>query len=132
MMVKICGITNPEDAMAAVEAGASALGFNFCRKSPRFIEPEEAAHIIENLPAGVWKAGVFVNAPLDTVSRIAARIGLDVVQLHGDAPPGALSHGLRVWRAMGVGPEFDATRLEEFEAEAKALLERSAGGGDNP
>ncbi len=121
MMVKICGITNPEDAMAAVEAGASALGFNFYRKSPRFIEPEEAAHIIENLPAGVWKAGVFVNAPPDTVSRIAARIGLDVVQLHGDAPPGALSHGLRVWRAMGVGPEFDATRLEEFEAEAFLL-----------
>ena len=121
MMVKICGITNPEDAMAAVEAGASALGFNFYRKSPRFIEPEEAAHIIENLPAGIWKAGVFVNAPPDTVSRIAARIGLDVVQLHGDAPPGALSHGLRVWRAMGVGPEFDATRLEEFEAEAFLL-----------
>ncbi len=61
MMVKICGITNREDALAAIDGGAAALGFNFYPASPRYIAPEEAAAIVAGLPAGVWKVGVFVD-----------------------------------------------------------------------
>ena len=61
MMVKICGITNRDDAMAAVEAGASAIGFNFYRDSPRYISHTGAAMIAEKIPANVWKVGIFVN-----------------------------------------------------------------------
>ena len=61
MMVKICGITNPEDALAAIDGGASALGFNFYPGSPRYVRPEIAAGLIAQLPGAVWKVGVFVN-----------------------------------------------------------------------
>jgi len=96
MMVKICGITNREDALAVVEAGASAIGFNFYRESPRYVSPTGAATIAEKIPAGVWKVGVFVNETPETVARIALLVGLDVAQLHGTAG----ARGIRVWRAL--------------------------------
>ena len=83
MMVKICGITNREDALAAVEAGASAIGFNFYRESPRYISHTGAAMIAEKIPANVWKVGVFVNETPETIARIVLDAGLDVAQLHG-------------------------------------------------
>ena len=73
MMVKICGITNLEDAQAAVEAGAAALGFNFYPKSPRYISPEAAAAITARLPAGVVKVGVFVDEAPDVVLELDRR-----------------------------------------------------------
>ena len=87
MMVKVCGITNREDALAAAQGGATAVGFNFYSKSPRYITPEEAALIGKALPKHVWKVGVFVNAPVREVERIRETAGLDVVQLHGDETP---------------------------------------------
>ena len=95
MMVKICGITNREDALAAAEAGASAVGFNFYRESPRYISPTGAAMIAEKIPANVWKVGVFVNETPEGVAKIALEVGLDVAQLHGTAE----ARGIRVWRA---------------------------------
>ena len=95
MMVKICGITNREDAMAAVEAGASAIGFNFYRDSPRYISPTGAATIAEKIPSRVWKVGVFVDELPDSIAKIALDVGLDVAQLHGLAD----ARGLRIWRA---------------------------------
>jgi phosphoribosylanthranilate isomerase len=86
--VKICGITNLEDALTAIDAGADALGFVFHAKSPRHVFPEQAAAIIRHLPPFVETVGLFVNEPLDTVNGTADLCGLDLVQLHGEEKPG--------------------------------------------
>ncbi len=98
MMVKICGITNCEDALAAVEAGASAIGFNFYRESPRYISHTGAAMIGEKLPANIWKVGVFVNETPETIAKIVLDAGLDVAQLHGSSE----ARGVRLWRALSA------------------------------
>lgn len=85
--VKICGITNLDDALMAVAAGADALGFVFHPLSPRNIAPEAAAAIIREVPPFVQTVGLFVNMPLDYVNETAESARLDVVQLHGDEPP---------------------------------------------
>ena len=85
--VKICGITNYEDAAAAMDMGADILGFNFYPKSPRYIHPEKAIQIINKLPAFVDVAGVFVNCPLEETREIASHCQLDWAQLHGDETP---------------------------------------------
>ncbi len=85
--VKICGITNPEDALMAVEAGADALGFVFFPGSPRYISPEQAEVIIRCLPPFVQTVGLFINEEPATVNRIADQCGLDLVQLHGEETP---------------------------------------------
>jgi phosphoribosylanthranilate isomerase len=118
MMVKICGITNREDALAAIEGGAAALGFNFFLESPRYIAPERAAELFEELPPGVWKVGLFVNEPPEKVAAAARRLALDVVQLHGDAP---VPDGIRVWKALAVTPGFRHEELERYSAEAFVL-----------
>jgi len=92
--IKICGITNIEDALAAVEAGADALGFVFYNKSPRNISPDQAALLIRRLPPFVQAVGLFVNEELAAVNGIADRCGLDIVQLHGDESP-AYCSGVR-------------------------------------
>lgn len=84
MFVKICGITRREDAEAAVEQGASALGFVFWPESPRYIEPARAREIVATLPPFVTPVGVFVNQPADDVNRAAGLARLAAVQLHGD------------------------------------------------
>jgi phosphoribosylanthranilate isomerase len=98
MMVKICGITNREDALAAVEAGASAIGFNFYRESPRYISHTGAATITEKIPANIWKVGVFVNETAETIAKIVLDTGLDVAQVHGSSD----ARGVRIWRAMSL------------------------------
>jgi phosphoribosylanthranilate isomerase len=85
--VKICGITSLEDALMAVEGGADALGFVFFEKSPRHIDPEQAARIIAEIPPFVQVVGLFVNAELDFVNQTADSCRLDIVQLHGDETP---------------------------------------------
>jgi phosphoribosylanthranilate isomerase len=82
--VKVCGITNAEDALAAVEAGADALGFIFFEKSPRYVVPAVAAQIIAELPPLVTAVGVFVNEGLASVRSIMDTCGLAMAQLHGD------------------------------------------------
>lgn len=85
--VKICGITSLEDARAAVDAGADALGFVFYDKSPRNINPDVAARIIAKLPPFVQTVGLFVNEEPEKVNWTADYCGIDVVQLHGDETP---------------------------------------------
>ena len=82
--VKICGITNLEDALLAIDIGADALGFNFYKKSPRYLDPTQAKSIIEKLPPLVSVVGIFVDefSP-DRVTKIARGVGLNTVQLHG-------------------------------------------------
>jgi phosphoribosylanthranilate isomerase len=119
MMVKICGITNRDDALAAVEGGASALGFNFYPPSPRYIAPEPAQAILAVLPPGILKVGVFANEPAASVVLLAGQLGLDIVQLHGESAE--VPAGLRVWRAVPVAPGFDVASLDPLPAEAFLL-----------
>jgi phosphoribosylanthranilate isomerase len=81
--IKICGTTNLEDALTAVDAGADALGFVFYEKSPRKIDLESAREIVEKLPLNIEKVGVFVDEPVAKILRTVARAGLTAAQLHG-------------------------------------------------
>ena len=117
MMVKICGITNREDALAAIEGGASALGFNFCPQSPRYLDPDQAAELIAELPAGVWKVGVFVNESPDRIIEVADRAKLDIAQLHNVGQADSLSN-IRIWQAAQVDENFRLTHLDQLKAEA--------------
>jgi len=85
--VKICGITNLEDALASVRSGSDALGFVFYRKSPRYITPRAARAIIRRLPKRIAKIGVFVDAPEKSIKKIAKFCSLDVLQFHGQESP---------------------------------------------
>jgi len=85
--VKICGITNLQDAQAAVEAGCDALGFVFYKRSPRYIAPEKAKEIIKQISKQVIKVGVFVNTEEKTIKNIAKLCGLDILQFHGNESP---------------------------------------------
>ena len=82
--VKICGITNLNDALQAVAAGADALGFVFYRPSPRYVEPVVVANIIAALPPFVTTVGLFVNEPAESIDHILRQTGLDLIQFHGD------------------------------------------------
>lgn len=113
MMVKICGITNREDALVAVEAGAAALGFNFYRDSPRFISPTGASMIAAKIPANIWKVGIFVNETRETVARIALDAGLDVAQLYGTSE----ARGIRIWRAIPANESL-LSHIDDETAEA--------------
>jgi phosphoribosylanthranilate isomerase len=126
MMVKICGITNREDALAAVEGGASAIGFNFYQRSPRYIDPECAAAVAEGL--AVLKVGVFVNESPARIAGIAQQAGLDVAQLHGAETEAGYPRGIRVWKAARVDDNFRITDLDGLPAEA-FLLDSPGGGG---
>ena len=84
--VKICGITRPEDALAAARAGADAIGFVFYGPSPRNVAPEQAAAIVRNLPPFVTTVGLFVDAPVEWVETVMHTVPLDLLQFHGDEP----------------------------------------------
>lgn len=127
MMVKICGITNPEDALAAVEGGASALGFNFWPRSARYLTPERARAITGKLPVGICKVGVFVDEKPEKVAAIAREAGLDVVQLHGREMAADFPTGLHVWKAIRIGGDFERATLEQYPADA-LLLDGMANG----
>jgi phosphoribosylanthranilate isomerase len=120
MRVKVCGITNREDALLAVEAGAHALGFVFAA-SPRQVTPEQAAEIIAALPPFVQTVGVFVDGDVEAV---LARCPLDAVQFHGDEPPAALARvaGVRRIKAFRVAESSDLEQLALYRDVAEAFL----------
>ena len=122
MIVKICGITNAEDAAAAIDAGATAIGFNFYRRSPRYIEPERAAGIPT---PGVRRVGVFVNETPALMEEIARAAKLDTVQLHGEIK-GDIAAGIAVWKAAQVTARFKLSMIHVNGAEA-LLLDGPAG-----
>ena len=109
-LVKICGITRPEDAELACRSGAGAIGLNFWRGSKRFVEEGQAREILSAVAPGVLKVGVFVNPHPLTVSESIADLGIDVVQFHGDEAPQAWSSlaGNQIIRAIRV---FDESSL---------------------
>lgn len=128
-LVKICGVTNLEDALAAVEAGADLLGFNFYRRSPRYLSPEDARRIVERLPETVTGVGVFVNEPAEEVEAIAREAGLGTVQLHGDETPEFCRslRGLKAIKALRVRQGFDAAACSLYPVEAVLLDAYTAG-----
>ena len=125
MILKICGITNQEDATAAVAGGATAIGFNFYRRSPRYLAPERAAGI-QTAP-GVRRVGVFVGEARERVEEIARIAALDVAQLHGDETPVDFPASLAVWKAVRVKEALDLSRWRDCPAEA-LLLDGPASG----
>jgi phosphoribosylanthranilate isomerase len=123
--VKICGITNLDDAAAAASFGADALGFIFWEKSPRHIKAEAAARIISELPPFITKVGVFVNETLDNIRR-TVEIGLDCVQLHGDETVEFASlvreaTGLNIIKAVRIKDARDIEGIERYRASAYLL-----------
>ena len=132
-LVKVCGITNTEDALASVEAGAHALGFNFYRRSPRYVDPARVREIVERLPTEILCVGVFVNEECEAVARIVEESSVGAAQLHGDESPAycdALS-GLRLIKALRVGDEFTPEQASGYGVEAILLdsFSASARGG---
>jgi phosphoribosylanthranilate isomerase len=106
MMIKICGITRREDALAAVEAGASALGFIFYPKSPRYVTPSTAAQLGEGLTT--WKVGVFVDEAPATIESVMRAAKLDVAQIYGAGIP----ENMRVWKAFRPSHSVSADGAE--------------------
>ena len=129
--VKICGITNAADALAAIDAGANLLGFNFYAKSPRHITEAEAAKIRPQLPKKIKVVGVFVNAPPAEAAALCKSLKLDAAQLHGDETPetvAEMARSLTVFKAFRVEPDFRLETLDEY-AEAFAFLFDAANTG---
>ena len=105
--IKVCGVTSAEDASVVAAAGADAIGVNFCRQSPRYVDAQAAAAILAAVPQGLQKVGVFVNAAADEILSCCDQLRLDLIQLHGDEPPELMAQlsGRPVVRAFRCGAE---------------------------
>jgi phosphoribosylanthranilate isomerase len=122
VIVKICGITNVEDGIAAARAGADALGFIFYQQSPRYVPIEKAAMVIRDLPAPIVKVGVFVDADEDTVYRAIRECGLNLLQFHGgESPEYCIQFGLMSMKAFQVRDAQSLSRLPDFKTDAWLL-----------
>jgi phosphoribosylanthranilate isomerase len=119
MWVKICGTTNLEDALAAADAGADALGFVFA-ESPRRVKPAVAAQITCSVPDGIEKVGVFVNETAERIREIVREAGLTAVQLHGDESL-EFANELAKDKGLRVIPVFPITRIHEVERHTGAV-----------
>lgn len=131
--VKICGITNLDDALHAVECGADMLGFNFYRGSKRYVEPPEAGKIASRLiETGVVLAGVFVNAEPAQIAEIVREVGLHAVQLHGDETAEvvlmlrAMIPAVEIIKGIRVTDEISGDDLNGYGAH-RVLLDGDAG-----
>jgi phosphoribosylanthranilate isomerase len=119
--VKICGITNIDDALAAVTYGADALGFVFYKGSPRYITPDDAREIIMKLPPFITTVGVFVDEKPTKVEKILKHTGIDIAQLHGNEPPEACTISKRVIKAIRVKELSDLEPLRHYKVSAFLL-----------
>lgn len=120
--VKICGITNLNDAIAAVDFGADALGFVFFEKSPRYISHADAAAIIKKLPSFTTTIGVFVDEKPKQIEKITCLTGIDVVQLHGNEPPEMCDISRRVIKAIRVKTLESLDPLINYKDKVSAFL----------
>jgi phosphoribosylanthranilate isomerase len=125
--VKICGVTRLDEALACASAGADWIGLNFHSGSPRFISEVEAARIVDALPPSVSPVGIFVDRAPREVTAVAARIGLKIVQLHGNEPPEDLPELER----LEVVKAFSLKHADAWEA-VNRYLDRAKGLGRSP
>ena len=117
IQIKICGVTNAHDARACVELGADMIGFNFYRKSPRYIEPTIVRRIVDTLPARTCAVGVFVDADPAEIRDLAKTTGIRCVQLHGLATPEScneLAREVRLIRALSTSARFQPEHTAMF------------------
>lgn len=121
--VKICGITRQEDALAAAEFGADALGFVFYEKSPRYVRPEIAAEIIAQLPPFITSVGLFVNPDAAAVKAIIAHTALDLLQFHGDENNAFCAQFSRPFiKAIRMAEALDLYKEIEKYPDARGIL----------
>ena len=124
MRIKVCGIRRLEDALLAVDVGASAIGFVFWPASPRFIDPFRARAVAAALPPFVTRIGVFVNQPPDYVKSVVGLVRLGAVQLHGDENPGFYANaGVPVIKSVAVDERFRPTSVEDIQSDVTVLLD---------
>ncbi|MDX1386778.1 MAG: phosphoribosylanthranilate isomerase [bacterium] len=132
LKVKICGLTNAHDALDAIELGADYLGFNFYPDSPRYLTPEKAKNLFEEIPTNIPKVGVFVNADLQKVIDLAVDLELDFLQFHGDEKPEELNPlGRPWWKAFRLKNEADVLEIPKYDCEwilVDAYSEKAYGG----
>lgn len=128
--VKICGITNLEDALASIDAGCDALGFVFYKKSPRYIAPEKAKGIIKRLPKGIIKIGVFVDVREQRIKKIAKLCGLDILQFHGNESAEFCRKfkKYRIIKAIRVSGRMDLSHILKYDPFAYLFDTFSASG----
>jgi phosphoribosylanthranilate isomerase len=120
--IKICGITNLDDALAAIEAGADALGFVFCEDSPRNIPLPLAARLLQALPPFIARVGVFANLPEQSVREVIGQCGIDTLQFHGDEPPELCRRfELQVVKAFRVRDEHSLRAMVKYKTAAWLL-----------
>lgn len=120
--IKICGITNTDDAMAAVDFGADALGFNFYKKSPRYIDPQKAAEIITQLPPFIVPVAIFVNEREDRILETLKTACIHGVQLHGDETPEFCQRfGNHVIKAFQVKDKESLKHMSHYRVSAYLL-----------
>ncbi len=123
MKVKICGVTNKEDALNAISLGAEAIGFIFSKDSPRYISPEKAEGISLFLPPFVLLVGVFVNQSKEEITEIAHKVHLDLIQLHGNETPSfCLGMPRRIIKAIRVNEIEDLNQIPQYQGIVSAIL----------
>jgi len=128
--VKICGITRMEDALAAAQAGADALGFVFYAKSPRAVTPEAAREMALALPPFVSRVGLFVDAAPETVAAVLEVVALDLLQFHGDeCPADCASFGRPYLKAVPMAEGLDPLAYMDTYPHAAGFLLDSHGNG---
>lgn len=121
--VKICGITNLEDALLAIKSGADALGFVFYEKSSRYCSPEDAFVISKKLPPFVTIVGLFVNSRKEDIEKILAMNFLNTIQFHGEESATFCEQfKFPYYKAIGVNKELDLVQYEKEYSQAKAFL----------
>lgn len=120
MRVKICGITNQEDAQKAVYYGASALGFIFYKKSPRYVSPSRVRKIIESLPPFVTPVGVFVDHKERAIRDVCSFARIQTIQLHGDEPAVFCKRlsNFKIIKAFRLNDQFDFSVVEKYKVDA--------------
>lgn len=122
--IKVCGLTRREDVEAAVDEGADALGVVLWSRSPRAVSVEQAADLLRTVPSFVVRVGVFVGTEVDEVAEAVRRIGLDVVQLHGDEPAADyVGVGARILKAVSLNRDARVDEVSEWADDVTVLVD---------